>query len=250
MRTEMGLCLACGLLLAFGAGGRANDREVALAVIERGIQAHGGDEALGRIRAARRVAGGMLTAAGQNLSFADEFLLLLPDRLRLEQVLGSGNRKTRVLTVVNGDKGWQSTGGAVTEMPKERLEEIREEAYVFWVTTLVPLKGDAEFQLAPLPKAKLNDRPASGVQVARKDRPDVRLWFDDETGLLVKIERKARSQGRLADKEYLLSEHKEFDGVKLATRRVEKLNGQKFSDVTVSSYQLPQQVDESQFAKP
>jgi hypothetical protein len=250
MRTLFSLSAVLTLLLAAGERSWANDRELALAVIERGIKAHGGEEALGQIHIASRVAGGFLPAAGENVPFADEFLIQLPDRVRLQVVYGSGQSKSRMLVVVNGDKGWQSTGGAVTDMPKERLAEILEEVYVFWITTLVPLKTDNQFGLAPLAEVKVSGRPARGVKVTRKDRPDLRLWFDNETGLLVKIERKAHVAGKLAEKEYSLSDHKEFDGVLLATRRVETVNGKKSFDLTVTSYKILKQVDETLFAKP
>jgi len=243
------LLLSC-LVLAGANRVWANDREMALAVIDKAIKAHGGEDAMARAQIAVRSATGKMSPFGKEVPFADEIHLQLPDRFRINLVMGSGDQKARFLLVVNGDKGWQSTGGMSMELGKERLEELLEEAYVFSLTTYLPLKKDNVFELATLPEIKVNDQPAVGVKVARKGRPDVKLHFDKQSGLLVRIERRAREGGVLVDKEYIYSEHKEFDGIKMATKHIENVNGRKFSDVTVSSYKFPRQADEKWFDKP
>ena len=40
------------------------------------------------------------------------------------------NKRLQLTMVVDGDKGWQSTGGMVTELSKDRLGELKEEGYV------------------------------------------------------------------------------------------------------------------------
>ena len=52
------------------------------------------------------------------------------------------------------------------------------------------------------------------------------------------------------DKEYLYSDHKEFDGVKLPTKEVDLINGRKFSELTSMTYKLPKKIDDATFAKP
>ena len=63
------------------------------------------------------------------------------------------DKKFRFIILINGDKGLNSMGGALAELPRDRLREMREEAYVWWLARLAPLKKD-EFTLAPLPDAK------------------------------------------------------------------------------------------------
>ena len=173
----------------------------------------------------------------------------LPQHFRLTTEVGTGQDKGRVVLVVGPDKGWQSTGGMVVELGKERLEELREEAYVLWLATLTPLRDDG-FELTPLPEARQNARSLAGVKVASKGHADARLYFDKESGLLVKIERRAREAGQAVDKEYAFGNHKEFDGVKLPTRVVELHNGGRFVDLANVSYKFLRGVNDSAFARP
>src|SRR5437660_12750884 len=125
----------------------ADDRDKASAVIDRAIQAHGGEAALTKAQLMTRSATGEMTLFDKAVPFKDEMAAQLPDRLRSFVDVGEGEQKVLVLLVINGDKGWQSAGGAVMELTKERLGELREEAYIMWLSTLAPLKKDTSFHL-------------------------------------------------------------------------------------------------------
>jgi hypothetical protein len=71
-----------------------------------------------------RTASGVTSSFGRDVPFTDELVVSLPDRMRLAIVSG-GTQKTRVVQVVNGDKGWVLAGGMVSEMGKDRLAEMR-----------------------------------------------------------------------------------------------------------------------------
>jgi hypothetical protein len=251
MRTILGLAVAAAALWGTTPGAaRAGDREMALAVIEQGIKAHGGEEGLVKAQRASRTGTGVLTVADKELPFTDEVLMSLPDRLRITVNLeNEPGKKTPLILAVNGDKGWASQSGRVAELGKERLEDLREEAYVQWLTTLVPLRKDT-FDLAPLPEVKVDGKPATGIKVSSKGHNDAKLYFDKASGLLVKIERRAREAGLQVEKEYLYSEHKTFDGVKLPTRQVELLNGRKFSQLSSATYKFLDKLDAAAFDKP
>jgi hypothetical protein len=246
MRTILGAALV--LILVVGLT-RAGERDDALAIIDQAIKAHGGEDALTRAQTAvRSSTGAIATGAGKDLPFKDEMTWKLPDRFRL--TLDVGPDKTHLVTVVTPDKGWQMTGGQVTELSPERLEELREEGYVLWLATLAPLKKDAGFELAPLPETKVSGQPAAGVKVAHKGHSDASLYFDKQSGLLVKIERHAREAGLTVDKEYVFSDYKDFDGIKLPTKQQELLNGKRFTELAGIAYKFPRSVEDSTFAKP
>jgi hypothetical protein len=246
--TRAAALLLCLAMLAAGPA-RAGDREAALAVLDAAIKAHGGGYALKRARTAQRTGSGTFTSSGKDVPFAEELLWQLPQHFRLTTEVGSGQARGRVVVVVGPDKGWQSTGGMVAELGKDRVEELHEEAYVLWLATLAPLRDDG-FELTPLPETRQNGRALAGVKVASKGHADARLFFDKESGLLVKIERRAREAGQTVDKEYAFGGHKEFDGVKLPTRVVEMHNGGRFVDLTNVSYKLLRGVNDSAFSRP
>jgi hypothetical protein len=137
----------------------------------------------------------------------------------------------------------------VKEMKNEELAEFQEEADIFWLMSLVPL-GGAGFEVTPLPPLKVNGEDANGIKVSCKGHEDARLYFSEPTGLLVKIERRARESGVQVDKEYVFSSFKIFDGVQLPTRTLELTNGKTQADVTTTSYRFLDRVDAGAFARP
>ncbi len=247
MRTGMGCAL---LALAVVGPLRADDRSAALAVVAEAIKAHGGEDALARMQTFVRKSAGKMTVAGKEVSFAEEYTAQLPERWRRETDLLAGAQKLRVLQVVNGDKGWQSTGGAVTDVGTERLKELRADAYAEWLTTLLPLKKDIALRLAPLPETKVNGEPALGVKVSGAGRADVRLYFDKKSRLLVKAERQASEGGETVLKEETFAAYKDFDGVRLPTKVVQTVGGKRVREITEAAYKFPNKVEEGTFGKP
>jgi len=247
---------AVWVLLAVGTPAPAGEREAALAIIDRAIAAQGGEQALVKAQTVLRRGTGNMFVFDKPVPFTDETLFHLPGQFRLTVTLGPDNQKTLVLVVVNGAKGWRSTGGAVVELSKDAVDEFREAGYLYWVGSLVPLKKDTNFQLSLLPEIKVQDQPAVGVKVAHKDHESARLYFDKGTGMLVQMGHNIHEAGLQVDKDFILSDYKAFDGVKLPTKQTELTKGKsdqkskKFIEVSFTSYQFPEKLDDSAFGKP
>jgi len=222
----------------------AGDREKALAVIERAVKAHGGVEALNKGPVRVRSGEGVGGLSGER-PFTTEETVRFPDRCRT--VVEQG--RERLTLVLNGDKGWIQSGGATQEMNKAAFPEWRDELYVWWLMTLTPLQKDG-FDLKPLPDAKVNEQEAAVVKVSSKGFPDASLFFDKKTGLLVKIARNGTKAGSPIRFEYLYSDHKDFDGVKLPSKEIQKYNGVKFYEVKFTSYKFLSRIDDDTFRKP
>jgi hypothetical protein len=246
MRGVVKLALASGLLLGAVRPAPADDPR---AVLERALKAHGGAEALTRSQVLARQLTGALVVMGKELPFAAEQIQHLPGQVRLSTEMVVNGQKLLTLRILNGDKGWQSSGGAVQEMTKEELHELREEAYSLWLTTLVPLQ-DKAFTLAATADVQVRGQPAVGIRVTRKGHGEVRLYFDKASGLLVKLERRTKEGGLDVDKEYTFFGHKSTDGVVLPTKYTEVVNGKKLLEVSSITYRLLSRVEEGTFAKP
>jgi hypothetical protein len=225
---------------------QAGDRDKALEVIEKAIKAHGGADALNKAQMRSRTGEGVVSLGGETRLTTEE-IVHFPDRCRLVLELPQRNR---IILVLNGDKGWTQAGGATQEMAKTALKEKQEELYVWWLMNLTPLRKD-EFQLKPLADAKVNGQDASVVLVTRKDSPDVRMFFDNKSGLLVKMSRRAKESGLAVTKEYYYSDQKEFDGIMMPTKEIVLLNGSiKLSEVKFNNYKVLSQVEDKLFEKP
>jgi hypothetical protein len=246
MRKILSLTLVVAGLLALTPHLRADDRADALAVIEDAIKAHGGADALAKAQSFTRTGVGTVSGFGdKEMPMTDELTVSLPDRSRVAIEI---DKKVKLVAVLNGDKGWESNGGPGTAATAARVQEMAEEMYVLWLTTLTPLKKN-DYLLKVLPEKKVGDKPAVGVGAAAKGRPDVKLYFDKESHLLVKVEREAIQGGQKLDKEYLFGDYKDVDGVQLPRRLTEIINGKKLVEIKTAVYKL-HKPDDAAFAKP
>lgn len=237
--------IAAALCLAAPSAVQADDRDQARTVIEKAIKAHGGTDALNKAQMRSRTGQGVVSLGGE-IRITTEETARFPDCCRM--VLNPD--RNRIILVLNGDKGWTQAVGMTQEMAKSEVKEKQEELYVWWLMNLTPLLKD-DFQLKPLAGAKVNGKDASVVFVSRKNSPDVRLFFDNESGLLVKIARRGTESGVPVGKEYLYSDHKEFDGVKMPTKEVIMLNGAvKLSEIKFNDYKVLSRVEDKLFEKP
>jgi hypothetical protein len=224
---------------------RAEERLDARSILERAIKAHGGADKLARVQISSRSGEGVLSLGGEQ-RFKTKVVVRLPDRVRLNIHSEVGE----IVTVINGDKGWERRpGGEVLAMRKQRLDELREAAYLWYLATLVPLqKGD--FTLTAVPPIRLEREELVGLKVSAKDHADVLMLFDRETGLLARLSHRTSEEGVRVIKEYVYSEFKEFDGVKLPTREVMNTNSRKTTDVKFDSNKFLDKSDVGSFEKP
>jgi len=248
MRKQL-FALALSLPLLAPLPASAADADAARAIVNRAIEAHGDTAALAKTRNMVLKSKGEVASFGAPVSATCEETLQLPDRHRWAFEVEAGAQKIPILLAVNGDKGWRSSGGSVKVMSKLELQEQRERAYAAGLMTLLPLTEEG-VTLKPLPEIKVGDAPAGGVLVSRKDRPDVKLYFDKKTHLLVRLERPGKDAGEDVTVAYVLSEPKVFDGVRMPTKRVELVNGKKVAEWEMTDCRFPARLDASRFEKP
>jgi hypothetical protein len=228
----------------------ADDAPNPKAVIEKAIQAMGGAEKMSRFKAATFKTKGKFSGFGQPIEFDADISVQLPrQRMIVTKFDISGMRTTRIETV-NGDKGWMRARGKVQDMPPDRLAQQQDELYSTWVATLLPLR-DPDFTLAMAPESKVSDRPVFGVKVTHKGDPDVTLYFDKESALLVKsvLRTKGRA-GKEVGVENFYSEYKDHDGVKQYTKLVVKVDGKDLAETEISDLKLLEKLEDKVFEKP
>jgi hypothetical protein len=243
MSLFLAVCLGTGPAATIVRADAAADK-----VVDKAIRAHGGETALARTKTMIRTESGTLNFNGGEIAFSSELTADLPDRYRLEVELGP--MKLRQIAIVTRARGWQVTSGNTLEMSRETHHEAVEEGYALYLTSLAPLRREKGIELTTVRDAKVAGKPAAGVKVKLKGHDDVQLFFDKETGLLVRMARSTPFGGLTAEKEYLFSEYKEVEGVKMPMKRQEFIAGQKYMDGKVSSFRFPDRVDEKNFAKP
>ena len=248
MRTLFRSGLALTVLTFAGLAVRAQD---AKAVIEKALKAQGGEENLKKYPAARVKAKGTMELMGAEIEFKLDSAVLNPDKFRNEIDIEFMGQKIPIVQVFDGKKGWQSMMGQTMEVEGDQLDELKEEAYTNNLEQLYPLLSDKKFELKLVGEEKVNDKPAVGVKVTCKEHKDITLYFDKESGLLVKSRKKSKDPGGAeVDAETFYSDYKDVNGTKQSMKQLLKHDGKKFLEAEVTDMKLLEKIDPSTFEKP
>lgn len=230
---------------------RADETDAARALIEKAIAAQGGEAELTKRPVVTTKIKGGFHGFGNKLAFTftGESTTQGADRVKLV-IDADGNAKFHMEYVLDGKRGWVKLNGDTRQLKKEELALFLEEAYASWVATLLPLK-DKSFALTQLGEINIDKRPALGVKASSKDHRDVKLFFDKETGLLVKTERVAKDEiGQELTEEMFLSDYKAVQDTKQAMKFVIKRGGRPYQSWEVIRYQFAERPEAGTFAKP
>lgn len=234
-------------LSAWTAVSSAQDAAGAKAVIDKAIAAAGGEKFV-KFPAASWKAKGVINVNDQRFEFTGEWHVQFPNRMR--RVLETDNG-IKLTVFVDGDKTWTNAGANIGEV-KDAAAALRDEMYVQWVAGLACLRRPG-FETAVLGDAQVDGRAAVQVRVTRKERPQVLLYFDKGTHLLVKHDRNGGCPYGLRqdnfEEERTYSDYKEFDGIKRPTRVVVKRDGKVFIEMDRSEIQPLEKLDDAMFAR-
>jgi hypothetical protein len=236
------------LALPFTTALRADDADAARAVIDKAIKAAGGEEKLAKFKSHTWKNRGTYYGMGMTdgVPYTANYAVAWPDKFRFEV---EGGFMTLVL---DGDKGWMQAMGDTREFSKEEMAQQKEDLYANGVTTLMPLK-DKAFKLSLTGETKINDKPALGVKVSHKDRQDVMLYFDKDSGLLVKSERKTKvpeEGNKEVTQETLYGDYQDIEGAKMSLKITILRDGKKFVEGENFDIKPVDKLDDKTFAKP
>lgn len=248
---RFGIAIVC-TLFAIGSLGRADDADTIKALLDKGIKALGGEEKIAKYPGLMLKGSGKFYEGEKGIPFSGVWYTQGLEKSRTTTVVDVKGFKSVEVTVVNGTKGWsKATGEDAKELDKEALAEERENLYFNYVTALVPLRGK-DFKLTLIPETKINNKAALGITVAQKGRRDVKLFFDKDSGLLVKAERKVRDPDAKKDytEEVFFSDYKDVDGIKIAMKYQSKWDGKNRADAEMSEAKVFEKVEEKMFEKP
>jgi hypothetical protein len=249
--------LAIGLALAVASRLHADDNAAIKAVIDKAIQAVGGETKLAEIKGALWKS--KLTYEGPvgKIEVTGDYTVQLPDRARVEVSDLANAKRLRRLLVVNGARGWERTGDLTHDMPKEMLEDSQEANY-HTELTLIPLAlRNSKLRLARLPEVKVGDRAAVGLKVSHPNHREVRLYYDKENGQLLKSETHERRWGKdgKAIKEVIVeafySDYRDVDGVRLPFKSRNLQDGKPYVDMEMTEVKwLKEKLEDRVFGRP
>jgi hypothetical protein len=181
--------LLSALVVLLATAGRSSADEAAQGILEKAVKALGGEAVLARQSAALiKLHGNFQFAPNQTMPFTGEVMTQPNGDFKYTLDLTIGGMQMNFTMVLTGDKGWRNLGtpGMIEDLDPASLAEMKRSRYYDRVTSLLPLLKEKAFTLSSLSEIKVEDKPAVGVKVSSKGEPDISLYFDKESGLLIK----------------------------------------------------------------
>jgi hypothetical protein len=249
MRTLFRSTLAMTVLTFAALAARAQDTK---AVIEKALKAQGGEDNLKKYPASRVKAKGRMALMGVEIEFTLDSSVQSPDKFRNNINIEVMGQKITIVQGYNGKMGWQSMLDQTMEVQGDQLDELKEEAYSNYLEQLYPLLHDQQFELKAVDGEKVDDKPTDGVKVSSRDHKDITLYFDKESGLLVKSRKKSKDPngGQEVDAETYYKDYKEISGTKQSMKQLVMHGGKKFLEAELTDMKLQEKIDPSTFDKP
>ncbi len=247
-RLKYAIVAFVALAVVTAAGGQANDE--AKAILDKAIKAH-----LPKGKADKKAGyqgknKGTLHISGLKLEFTQQIWL---HSGKFKEVLDMTvmNKAVKVTTVYNGKDGWIKANDMNIDVSKEILAEFKEVGYMSGIGQLTGLR-DKGLKLSLLGEVQVNGKPAVGIKVSKEGKKDIDLYFDKATGLMAKIERRAKDfmTGQEATEERIITEYQQVGDRKLAKKVTVNRDGKKLLDAEVVEIQLLDSIDDGEFAQP
>ena len=237
--------LAIGVLILTLAGPAFSGGDDGRAIVNKAINAGGGEAALARYESVIMKEKGTYYGMGDGLPYTSVIHLKRSDQSKME-IVG-------IFTmVINGDKGWTKSDQGVTDMTKEQLDIEQFNRKAGWIMSLLPLK-DKAYTFVLTGNAKLdNVIETRTVKVSRKDYPSVVLYFDKKTDHLVGshfFTRSSEQKGKEVKADFRFSDFKTVDGVTMPHHVVLKHDNKLYVEADVTEVKAAK-LDAKAFAKP
>src|SRR5262245_61802373 len=222
MRRFIGAVCAAALVLSWcGVRERAwaADDKDPKAVLDKAIQALGGEEKLSKAKAIAWKGKGKISIMGNDNEFTNDVVIQGLDRFKQVFEGDFGGNQVKGVVVLAGDKGWRQFGDMKMEMDQDGLANQKRAVYLQVIpATLMPLR-EKGFKLAAAGEEQVAGKPAVGLKVTPADGKDFTLFFDKATGLPVKqVATVAGFMGDEFTQETSYADYKDFAGIKKATR--------------------------------
>jgi photosynthetic reaction center cytochrome c subunit len=217
---------------------KENSGPTADQIIDKYVQAAGGATAIEKITS--RVMKGTIDFAGRSLAI--DIYSKEPDERISFTHMPDGDS----VTAFNGHEGWLgSPGRPPHEMQGSELDAASMDADLHLATHLKPMFSVLRMQGTE----KVTDHEAYVVEGQREGKPPIRLYFDVQSGLLVRLVRFGDTALGLLPTQIDYADYRDTNGVKIPYRWTLARPSGRFT-IQASEVKQNISVDDGKFAKP
>jgi hypothetical protein len=229
--------------------------EKATAIVKKGIEAHGGADALNKYLAGRVTLKGELSLLGMDIEFSGKLSYSMPDRYRMEMEAEIMGQKMVIKQTVKGEtvKSSIKVGGMDIPGGDDEKEDLKLAAVMQEAERLTPLLDEKKFTLKSGGEEDVDGKKADVIIITPKAvKKEVKFSFDKKTGLLVKTAHKGKGPGAdgtpvEVNEESIHSDFKKIKGIETAQKMEVKHDGKKFMTIKASEIELLEKIDDKEF---
>jgi photosynthetic reaction center cytochrome c subunit len=208
-------------------------------LIDDYVRALGGSAAIEKITT--RIEKGSASFRGQSQSV--EIFTQSPDKLSVVRRMSDGGS---FVTTFDGQEGWSSAPGRPPrEMHEADITAARMDADLQFPVHIQQLFPELRFEYPE----KIADRDAYLLLAVRAGQPPVRLYFDEQSGLLVRVIRYAETPLGRNPTQIDYFDYRDVDGVQVPFRVTTSQPGNT-STIQFDEVRQNVPIDAAQFAKP
>ncbi len=225
------------------------------AIIRKAIDARGGKEALAKYLNHKVRAKGLMFNGDQKTPVTILYLHRSnPKSYKFHiEISPSGPKPITETIVFNGKHCWRNRNEMATEITGAGFEEAQFLVKRACVCNLLsPLSDKAIFTLSLLPSVPINGKETVGVRVSCKGDPDIDLYFEKKSWMILKSEYRTKNKfGSDESHEELLEAYKkQKGGVFLPTKKIIMENGKKLFEMDLIDIEPITELEDSLFSKP
>jgi outer membrane lipoprotein-sorting protein len=208
-------------------------------ILDKYLQAVGGADALQKITT--RIEKGNIMTGGNQIP--TEIYAKAPN-MRLSVTHGQNGES---FTAFDGTAGWMTTRQGPAAMPAAESSNYMVDADFSLALDLQQKKLYKTFR--PGRPEKIGDKEMYVLQARQAGLPNLKLYFDEQTGLLTRLVRYTDVGMGLMPVQIDYSDYRDADGIKLPFRwTLARVNGRFTTQIDSVQQNVP--IDDSKFAKP
>jgi len=223
----------------------------AQSILAKAIEAAGGKTELEKLRCVNAKMSGY-GSFGQWVPYAVEQSWKLPNMIKAIRTIKGDTGTSKAVMVLNGDKLWKKdeSGAAIEEGPQS-IAVSQAELFMCGASTLVPLQNK-EIKVRRAGIKTVDNRTAQGIWCQSKNGFSITLFIDKQTNLLSKLEARVRFPGLETEDllERFFQDYEMFGRVKRPKKAVTYMNGVKTSELILTEFEVPTDLDDAIFEKP
>ena len=226
---------------------KASETDMAKAkeVLAAAAEAHGGLEKLQAVKNIVMEARATANSPMGQMQIEGKSYYLYPDKFRQDVKLPQGEMGY----VYDGTSGFANTPMGVQPLPPDMLNSFKDGVFreTIWLLTNLS-QNDIPVQYAGTEVVQNNS--AHVLLVTQPSGEVLKIFVSEETHLIVKLAFRETAQGVTANRESLIDDYRDVDGIKVAHHIVQNVDGELFTESWVTGVTLNAELENTLFQEP